>query len=167
VAVARDVAAAGGAVPALRDALRHARAARMTCWNRPPGDGRLRCPVGPDGRGPHAGRPTAGPGLTGGDRRAVPAPSDPALLVPPSAPASAVVALLVTAVLGRLVWHSTEIPALDAWVLREFGAHSGGQFRLATDMAAGLRAFTICGTAATLPSCHGRHGDASMASSCR
>ena len=46
------------------------------------------------------------------------------------------VAILVTAVLGALVWHSTRLPELDASVEQLLGSHSGEwEFRLATDVA--------------------------------
>ena len=51
---------------------------------------------------------------------------------------------MVTAVLSGLVWHSRRLPGLDAWMLRLLGAHSGErQFRLATELATGLRALTV------------------------
>jgi membrane-associated phospholipid phosphatase len=85
-----------------------------------------------------------------GDRRAAPAPPVPASLAPPWAPVAVAFASLVTAVLGGLVWHSTRLPGPDAWVLHLLGAHSGElQFRLATDLATGLRALTVGGTVAT------------------
>jgi membrane-associated phospholipid phosphatase len=85
-----------------------------------------------------------------GGRRAALAPPNPDSLAPTWAPVAAAVAILVTAVLGGLVWHSTRLPGLDAWVLRLLGAHSGErQFRLATELATGLRALTVGGIAAT------------------
>ena len=74
----------------------------------------------------------------------------PRLLAPPWAPAAAALAFLVTAVLSGLVWHSTRLPGLDAWVLHLLGAHSGDrQFRLATGVASGLRALVVGGIVAT------------------
>jgi undecaprenyl-diphosphatase len=58
-------------------------------------------------------------------------------------------ALAVAALLGRLAWHSQRVPPLDAWVLRELGAQDDGQFRLATEMTAGLRQLTVWATMAT------------------
>jgi membrane-associated phospholipid phosphatase len=85
-----------------------------------------------------------------GGRRAAPAPPGPAPLAPPWAPAAAAFAVLVTAVLGGLVWHSTRLPGLDAWVLHLLGAQSGErQFRLATELATGLRTVTVGGILAT------------------
>jgi membrane-associated phospholipid phosphatase len=71
-------------------------------------------------------------------------------LAPRWTPVAAAVALLVTVVISGLVWHSTRLPGLDAWVLHLLGAHSGErQFRLATDVAAGLRDLTLGGIVAT------------------
>ena len=67
-----------------------------------------------------------------------PAPPGPSSLAPPWAPAAAAVAILVTAVLSALVWHSTRLPELDASVEQLLGSHSGEwEFRLATDVANG------------------------------
>ena len=85
-----------------------------------------------------------------GGRRAPPAPPGLDSLAPRWTPVAAAVAMLVTVVISGLVWHSTRLPGLDAWVLHLLGAHSGErQFRLATDVAAGLRALTLGGIAAT------------------
>jgi len=85
-----------------------------------------------------------------GGRRAAAAPLGPTSLAPPWATAVAVAALLVTAVLSGLVWHSTRLPGPDGWVLHLLGAHSGEwQFGLATGLAAALAAFTIVGIATT------------------
>jgi hypothetical protein len=94
------------------------------------------------------GRSGARRGGTDG-RRACPARPDPASLAPPWAPAAAAVAILVTGVLGGLVWHSTQLPGPDAWGLYLLGAHTERQFRLATELAAGLRALTVGGIVAT------------------
>jgi membrane-associated phospholipid phosphatase len=72
------------------------------------------------------------------------------LLAPPWARGAAALAILVTAVLSALVWHSTRLPGLDAWVEQLLGAHSGEwEFRLATEVATGLRTLTIGGVVAT------------------
>jgi membrane-associated phospholipid phosphatase len=84
-----------------------------------------------------------------GGRRAALAPPGPASLAPPWAPVAAAFAILVTAALGGLVWHSTQLPVLDGWVLHEVGAHSTGEFRFATEVATGLRAVTVGGIAVT------------------
>jgi hypothetical protein len=85
-----------------------------------------------------------------GGRRAASAPPGPSSLAPPWAPAAAAAAILVTAVLSALVWHSTRLPGLDAWAEQLLGAHSGEwEFRLATEVATGLRTLTIGGVVAT------------------
>jgi membrane-associated phospholipid phosphatase len=85
-----------------------------------------------------------------GGRRAAPAPPGPNSLAPPWAPAAAAAAILATAVLSAMVWHSTRLPGLDAWVEHLLVVHSGErEFRLATVAAAGLRALTIGGVVAT------------------
>jgi membrane-associated phospholipid phosphatase len=77
-------------------------------------------------------------------------PPGPASLAPPWAPAGAVVAVLVTVVLSVLVWHSTRLPGLDAWVLQLLGAHyDEPQFRVATELATGLRVLTVGGIVTT------------------
>ena len=87
--------------------------------------------------------------MTDGGRRP-PGPATAAPLAPPWAPITATVAILVAVVLSGLVWHSTRLPGVDAWVLRELGAHSDGWlFQLATAVATALRAFTISGIAVT------------------
>jgi membrane-associated phospholipid phosphatase len=61
-----------------------------------------------------------------------------------------VLAALVTVALSGLVWHSTRLPGLDAWVLRLLGAHyDEPQFRMATELASALRALTLGGIVAT------------------
>jgi membrane-associated phospholipid phosphatase len=61
-----------------------------------------------------------------------------------------VLAALVTVALSGLVWHSTRLPGLDAWMLHLLGAHyDEPQFRVATDLAAALRALTVGGIVAT------------------
>jgi membrane-associated phospholipid phosphatase len=74
----------------------------------------------------------------------------PGSLAPPWTPAAAAVAIAVTVVLTGLVWHSTRLPQLDAWVLHLLGAHRDEpQFRLATEVATGLRAVTLGGIVVT------------------
>jgi undecaprenyl-diphosphatase len=61
-----------------------------------------------------------------------------------------VLAALVTVALSGLVWHSTRLPGLDAWVLQLLGArYDEPQFRVATDLATALRALTVGGIVAT------------------
>jgi undecaprenyl-diphosphatase len=85
-----------------------------------------------------------------GGRRAAPAPPGPSPLAPSWTPAATAVAILVTVVVTGFVWHSTRLPGLDAWVLHLLGAHDGErQFRLATEVATGLRALTLGGIMAT------------------
>jgi membrane-associated phospholipid phosphatase len=85
-----------------------------------------------------------------GGRRAASAPPGPSSLAPPWTPAAAAAAILVTVVVTGLVWHSTRLPGPDAWALHLLGSHSGErQFRLATEVAAGLRALILGGIVAT------------------
>jgi membrane-associated phospholipid phosphatase len=85
-----------------------------------------------------------------GGRRASPPPPHPNSLAPPWAPVGAAFAVLVTAVLSALVWHSTRLSGPDAWVFHLLGAHDGElQLRLATDLTTGLRALTVSGIVAT------------------
>jgi membrane-associated phospholipid phosphatase len=85
-----------------------------------------------------------------GGRRAAPQPPGAASLAPPWAPSAAALAILITAVLSALVWHSTRLPGLDAWVARLLAVHSGErEFRLATEVASGLRVLTVGGVVAT------------------
>jgi membrane-associated phospholipid phosphatase len=85
-----------------------------------------------------------------GGRRAAPTPPGPSTLAPSWTPAATAVAILVTVVVTGFVWHSTRLPGLDAWVLHLLGAHDGErQFRLATEVATGLRALTLGGIMAT------------------
>jgi membrane-associated phospholipid phosphatase len=84
-----------------------------------------------------------------GGRQATPISPGPVSLAPPWAAVAAAFAILVTTALGGLVWHSTRLPSLDAWALYLLGAHSEGQFRLATELAIGLRALTVGGIVAT------------------
>ncbi|HET9557152.1 MAG TPA: phosphatase PAP2 family protein [Actinomycetota bacterium] len=81
---------------------------------------------------------------------AAPGPPGPASLAPPWVPVGAAFAILVTAVLSGLVWHSTRLPGPDAWVLHLLGANSGERrFELATGLATALRALTVGGIVAT------------------
>lgn len=96
----------------------------------------------------HARRSMVGRDGAGG-RRAAHAPLVPASLAPPWAAVGAAVASLFTVVLSGLVWHSTQRAGLDAWVLRLLRAHSEWQFRLATELATGLRVVTAGGIVAT------------------
>jgi membrane-associated phospholipid phosphatase len=85
-----------------------------------------------------------------GGRRAAPAPPGSSSLAPPWTPAATAVAILVTVIVTGLVWHSTRLPGLDAWVQHLLGAHTGErQFRLATGVATALRALTLSGIVAT------------------
>jgi membrane-associated phospholipid phosphatase len=83
-----------------------------------------------------------------GLRRAVPAPNDRRLLAPPWAPAAAVLAVLITAALARLAWHSRRLPGLDAWVKGRLGADSEREMQLANALASGLRSVTLLGIVA-------------------
>jgi membrane-associated phospholipid phosphatase len=70
-------------------------------------------------------------------------------LAPLWARGAAALAILVTAVLSALVWHSTRLPGLDAWVAHVLVVHSSErEFRLATAVAAWLRVLTIGGVVA-------------------
>jgi membrane-associated phospholipid phosphatase len=71
------------------------------------------------------------------------------LLAPPWAPAATVLAVLVTALIAGLVWHSQQLPGLDAWVEERLGARTDHQFRLAEEVANGLRGLTVLGVVAT------------------
>jgi membrane-associated phospholipid phosphatase len=95
-----------------------------------------------------ARRSVVGRDGTGG-RPAGPVLPDPGSLAPPWAPAGAAVAVLITGILGGLVWHSTRLPGPDAWGLHLLGAHTERQFRLATELTTGLRALTVGGIVAT------------------
>jgi membrane-associated phospholipid phosphatase len=93
--------------------------------------------------------PMAGSDGTGGCA-AAPGPPAPGSLAPPWAPVTAALAILFTAVLSGRVWHSTGLPGVDAWTLDLLGAQSDErQFRLATEVASGLRALTVTGILAT------------------
>jgi hypothetical protein len=84
-----------------------------------------------------------------GGHRAAPAPPTVVSLAPPWARGAAASAILVTAGLSALVWHSTQLPGLDAWVAHLLLVHSTErEFRLATAVAAWLRVLTIGGVVA-------------------
>ena len=83
-----------------------------------------------------------------GLRHAVPAPSNRLSLAPPWAPAAAVLAVLVTAALARVAWHSRQLPGLDAWVETRLGADSDREMQLANELAGGLRTVTVLGIVA-------------------
>jgi hypothetical protein len=56
----------------------------------------------------------------------------------PWAPVAAALATLFTVALSGRVWHSTGLPAVDAWMLELLGAQSDErQLRLATEVASG------------------------------
>ena len=60
------------------------------------------------------------------------------------------IAVLATVALSGLVWHSTRLPGLDAWMLRLLGAHyDEPQFRIAVELATALRALTVGGILVT------------------
>ena len=69
-------------------------------------------------------------------------------LAPPWAAGAITVAVLITGGVGALVWHSEQLGSIDAWALRELGAHSYREFQLASGIAASLRPVAIFGTMA-------------------
>jgi membrane-associated phospholipid phosphatase len=69
-------------------------------------------------------------------------------LAPPWAAAIITVAVLITGGVGALVWRSERLGSIDAWALRELGAHSYREFQLASGVAASLRPVAIFGTTA-------------------
>jgi membrane-associated phospholipid phosphatase len=81
-------------------------------------------------------------------RRPLPAPEHHASLAPRWALAAAVLGVLVTALIAALVWHSRQLPGLDAWVEDRLGARTDQQFRLAGEVASALRGVTVLGVAA-------------------
>ena len=81
-------------------------------------------------------------------RRPRPAPPHHASLAPRWAPAAAVLGVLVTGLIAALVWHSRQLPGLDAWVEDRLGARTDLQFRLAGEVASGLRGITVLGVVA-------------------
>jgi membrane-associated phospholipid phosphatase len=64
-------------------------------------------------------------------------------LAPPWARTVTAVAVLVTGLVGASVWHSRRLGTVDAWALRELGAHSERGFRLASAISAGARPVAI------------------------
>jgi len=80
-----------------------------------------------------------------GGRRPVLVPPAHDSLAPPWAPGATVLAVLVTGLIAGLVWHSRQLPGLDAWVEDRLGARTDQQFQLAGEAAKGLRAFTVLG----------------------
>ena len=83
-------------------------------------------------------RPTEG--RAGGDGQAA---ARSARLAPSWAPIVTVVAVLVTASIGALVWHSTGLGRLDAWALRALRAETYLGFRLATAISSSLRVLAL------------------------
>ena len=81
-------------------------------------------------------------------RRPLPAPPRRASLAPRWAPAAAVLGVLVAGLIAALVWHSRQLPGLDAWVEDRLGARTDLQFRLAGEVASGLRGITVLGVVA-------------------
>jgi len=69
-------------------------------------------------------------------------------LAPPWAPVTMMVAVLITGGVGALVWRSERLGSIDAWALRELGAHSHREFQLASGVAASLRPVVLFGTMA-------------------
>jgi membrane-associated phospholipid phosphatase len=67
-------------------------------------------------------------------------------LAPPWAPLAATVAVLVTSVIARLVWHSDRLGAADAWGVRELEATSGTVLLAARVVSAGLVSLAIAGS---------------------
>ena len=83
-----------------------------------------------------------------GGHQGRPAADGSARLAPPWAAVAATVAVLITGIIGALVWRSERLGSIDAWALRELGAHSHREFQLASGVAASLRPVAICGTMA-------------------
>jgi len=69
-------------------------------------------------------------------------------LAPPWAAVATTVAVLITGIIAALVWRSERLGSIDAWALRELGAHSYREFQLASGVAASLRPVAIFGTMA-------------------
>jgi membrane-associated phospholipid phosphatase len=69
-------------------------------------------------------------------------------LAPPWAAVAITVAVLITGGVGALVWRSERLGSIDAWALRELGAHSHREFQLALEIAASLRPVALFGTMA-------------------
>ena len=83
----------------------------------------------------------------GGHRAGAPADGS-TQLAPPWAAVAITVAVLISGIIGALVWRSERLGSIDAWALRELGAHSHREFQLASGVAASLRPVAICGTMA-------------------
>jgi membrane-associated phospholipid phosphatase len=66
-----------------------------------------------------------------------------ALLAPSWAPIATLVAVIVTALIGALVWHSTRLGWLDAWALRALGAETYFGFQLASAISSSLRVLAL------------------------
>lgn len=81
-------------------------------------------------------------------RRPLPAPPGHASLAPRWAAVAAALGVLVTGLIAALVWHSRQLPGLDAWVEDRLGARTDLQFRLAGEVASGLRGITVLGVVA-------------------
>jgi membrane-associated phospholipid phosphatase len=76
-------------------------------------------------------------------RRVGRAATRPAFLAPSWAPIVTAVALLVTGLIGALVWRSTRLGWLDAWALRAFRAHTYFEFQLASATSASVRLWAL------------------------
>jgi membrane-associated phospholipid phosphatase len=83
-----------------------------------------------------------------GEHQVDPPADGPPRLAPPWAAVAITVAVLITGSVGALVWRSERLGSIDAWALREFGAHSYREFQLASGIAASLRPVALVGTAA-------------------
>jgi membrane-associated phospholipid phosphatase len=66
-----------------------------------------------------------------------------ALLAPSWALVTTVVAVIVTASVAALVWHSTRLGWLDAWALRALRAETSFGFQLASTISFSLRALAL------------------------
>lgn len=83
-----------------------------------------------------------------GGRQAARMPHGVTPLAPPWAPIATMFAVLVTSMIAGLVWHSDRLGSVDAWALRELGAHTYREFRLASAISTSLRPVAIGGTLA-------------------
>jgi membrane-associated phospholipid phosphatase len=66
-----------------------------------------------------------------------------ASLAPSWAPTATVIAVMVTGVIGALVWHSTHLGWVDAWALRALRAETCSGFRVASAISSSLRLLAI------------------------
>jgi membrane-associated phospholipid phosphatase len=66
-----------------------------------------------------------------------------ASLAPSWAPTATVIAVMVTGLIGALVWHSTRLGWLDAWALRALRAETYFGFRLASAISSSLRVLAL------------------------